>query len=66
MVGAYVRVLDCSKSFGNPSGHASLTATFYTALFLLAFHDQELISKKRESLLNVHPAEERKSDRNNS
>lgn len=34
-----VLALGCSKSFGNPSGHSSLTSCFYTTLFLMIFHD---------------------------
>ena len=36
-----VQALGCSKSFGNPSGHSSLGACFYTTLFLIVFNDLE-------------------------
>jgi hypothetical protein len=31
----------CSKSFGNPSGHAHTSACFYVSLFLLFFFDKD-------------------------
>ena len=40
MVADDVEALACSKSYGNPSGHSSLSACFFTALFLMIFHDQ--------------------------
>jgi membrane-associated phospholipid phosphatase len=32
---------NCSKSFGNPSGHCSLTSCFFLTLFLMIFHDKD-------------------------
>ena len=37
-----VQALACSKSFGNPSGHSSLSACFITSVFLVVFHDTPL------------------------
>jgi len=37
-----VQPLACSKSFGNPSGHASLSACFYISFFLVMYHDTPL------------------------
>ena len=39
MVHSDIIAFGCSKSFGNPSGHSSLSACFYTTLFLLTFYD---------------------------
>jgi membrane-associated phospholipid phosphatase len=38
MVSDEMQAISCSKSFGNPSGHSSLSACFYTTLFLIAFY----------------------------
>ena len=40
MIYPEVQTFGCSKSFGTPSGHSSLTACLYTTIFLLAFHDK--------------------------
>ena len=39
MVSPEIVAFGCSKSFGNPSGHSSLSACLYTSMFLLFFHD---------------------------
>ena len=31
----------CAMTYGNPSGHASFSASFYTTCFLLIFHDED-------------------------
>eukprot|EP00347_Sterkiella_histriomuscorum_P005707 403355575 len=36
-----IQALACSKSFGNPSGHSSLSSCFYTSLFLVVMYDCE-------------------------
>jgi membrane-associated phospholipid phosphatase len=41
MVGPEIHAFGCSKSFGNPSGHSSLSACFYTSIFLLIYHDRD-------------------------
>ena len=46
-----VEVLKCSKSFGNPSGHSSLSACFYLTLFLLYFHDHRNTTVEDNDLL---------------
>lgn len=39
MVHDDIMAFGCSKSFGNPSGHSSLSACLYMSLFLIFFHD---------------------------
>ena len=39
MISPELTAFGCSKSFGNPSGHSSLSSCFYTSMFLLIFHD---------------------------
>jgi membrane-associated phospholipid phosphatase len=39
MVSSELIAFGCPKSFGNPSGHSSLSACLYTSMFLLFFHD---------------------------
>jgi hypothetical protein len=39
MVSPELTAFGCSKSFGNPSGHSSLSACLYTSIFLIMFHD---------------------------
>jgi hypothetical protein len=39
MVSSELTAFGCSKSFGNPSGHSSLSACLYTSIFLIMFHD---------------------------
>lgn len=39
MVDDEIAAFGCSKGFGNPSGHSSLSATLYPSIFLLIFHD---------------------------
>jgi membrane-associated phospholipid phosphatase len=39
MVDAEITAFGCSKSFGNPSGHSSLSACLYVTLLLLIFHE---------------------------
>lgn len=59
MVDAEITAFGCSKSFGNPSGHSSLSACLYITIFLLIFHDntdkhgQTPSSSLREPLLNI-------------
>lgn len=39
MISPELTAFGCSKSFGNPSGHSSLSACLYMSLFLITFHD---------------------------
>jgi hypothetical protein len=48
-----MQVYKCSKSFGNPSGHASLSIMFYTTIFLLAFHDKPKREEIKEPMINL-------------
>ena len=52
MVHQDIIAFGCSKSFGNPSGHSSLSACFYMTLFLVLFHDKGHI--RRESVQQKH------------
>lgn len=36
-----IMAYSCSKTFGNPSGHSSLSGCFYTSVFLILFHDKD-------------------------
>ena len=51
-----IKPIDCSKSYGNPSGHANTVACFYTAWYLLTFFDKPL-GQAFSSMSNseVHP-----------
>lgn len=59
MVSHEIQAFSCDKSFGNPSGHASLCSCFYLSLFLMAFHDKDYkIPRRTERLLGgAHPRE---------
>jgi len=41
MVSPELTAFGCSKSFGNPSGHSSLSACLYVSIFLLTWHDHK-------------------------
>lgn len=42
----------CSKSFGNPSSHASFSATFYLTVFLMLFHDKRKKVRNPNALIS--------------
>jgi membrane-associated phospholipid phosphatase len=52
MVDSEIIAFECSKSFGNPSGHSTLSACLYVTLFLLCFHDGQYTSIHRPTSLN--------------
>ena len=37
----------CAMTYGNPSGHASFSASIYITLFLLIFHDRDYRVEER-------------------
>jgi hypothetical protein len=43
---------NCSKSFGNPSSHASFAATIYFTVFLLTFHETKKVRVREHELLS--------------
>eukprot|EP00347_Sterkiella_histriomuscorum_P021952 403332200 len=47
MTAEAIEALDCSKTYGNPSGHATTVACFYTSLFLLIFYDKDFTLERR-------------------
>ena len=51
MVHPEIKAFGCSKSFGNPSGHSSLSACILTTLFLLIFHDRDYLKEANKQRL---------------
>ncbi len=69
MVNSELIAFGCSTSFGNPSGHSSLSACLYTSMFLLFFHDhvdhykeyrrnQSFVRSAKEPLIGKNADEE--------
>lgn len=44
MVDSALHAFECSKSFGNPSGHSTLSACIYITVFLLVFHERDIVN----------------------
>lgn len=42
-----IEALDCSKTYGNPSGHSMTVSCFYTSVFLLLYFDKDFTVRKR-------------------
>lgn len=49
MVHSEIIAFGCPKSFGNPSGHSSLSACFLTTLFLVIFHDKDYLEEAKRN-----------------
>ncbi|CDW73235.1 pap2 superfamily phosphatase [Stylonychia lemnae] len=51
-----VQALACSKSFGNPSGHSSLSACYFVTLFLVIYHDTPFKSHREQKHFSYYLA----------